>query len=88
MPFPLPPGPAPLKRKLLVCLLPALGCLLIVLTGLLPVQAQFLPALEASATQVTSSQFLPVFSQGNVELSPVFLDGRIIGTVSGFIDFK
>ena len=74
MPFPLPPGPAALKRKLLVCLLPALGCLLIVLTSLLPVRAQFLPALEASAQQVTSAQFLPVFSQGNVELSPVFLD--------------
>ncbi|MDM7952567.1 MAG: mechanosensitive ion channel family protein [Cyanobium sp. CZS 25K] len=88
MPFPLPPGSAALKRKLLVWLLPALGCLLIVLTCLLPVQAQFLPALEASAGQVSSSQFLPVFSQGNVELSPVFLDGRIIGTVSGFIDFK
>ena len=88
MPFPLPPGPAALKRKLLVCLLPALGCLLIVLTSLLPVRAQFLPALEASAQQVTSAQFLPVFSQGNVELSPVFLDGRIIGTVAGFIDFK
>ncbi|MEE4238026.1 MAG: mechanosensitive ion channel family protein, partial [Anderseniella sp.] len=88
MPFPLPPGPAALKRKLLVCLLPALGCLVVVLTGLLPVQAQFLPALEASAQQVTSAQFLPVFSQGNVELSPVFLDGRIIGTVAGFIDFK
>ncbi|MEA5474082.1 hypothetical protein VB716_07580 [Synechococcus sp. CCY9201] len=71
-----------------MCLLPALGCLLIVLTGLLPVRAQFLPALEASAQQVTSAQFLPVFSQGNVELSPVFLDGRIIGTVAGFIDFK
>ncbi|WP_172820773.1 mechanosensitive ion channel family protein [Cyanobium sp. NIES-981] len=67
----------------------AFGGLLMLLGTLLPVQAQFLPALDTTGgQQVTSPQFLPVFSQGNVELSPVFLDGRIIGSVSGFIDVK
>ena len=77
MPFPPPLGLAALKRKLLVWLLPALGCLLIVLAGLPPVQAQFLPALEASAH---TSDFVTV--------SACLFPGKrgIVSRVSGWPD--
>ncbi|WP_216900856.1 mechanosensitive ion channel family protein [Synechococcus sp. CCY 9618] len=65
---------------------------LIVVSVLLAVQlpaiAQFLPTTGPAANRVTEKAFLPVFTQGNIQLSPLFLDGRVIATVSSFIDIK
>ncbi|MEA5474530.1 mechanosensitive ion channel family protein [Synechococcus sp. CCY9201] len=53
-----------------------------------PAIAQFFPTTEPAFNRVTEKAFLPVFTQGNIQLSPLFLDGRVIATVSSFIDIK
>lgn len=51
-------------------------------------EAQIIPDLSAIESTMTSQQFIPVFKQGNIETSPIFLDGRIIGLVPGYISIR
>lgn len=51
-------------------------------------EAQIIPDLSAIESTMTSQQFIPVFKQGNIEISPIFLDGRIIGLVPGYISIR
>lgn len=51
-----------------------------------PVAAQILPSLESLPGKTSAPQLIPTFRQGNIEVSPVFLDGKAISLISGEID--
>jgi small conductance mechanosensitive channel len=70
-------------------LLPLLILVAIMVAGVnTQTAAQIIPDLGAIETSVTAEQFIPVFKQGNIETAPVFLDGRIIGLVPGYISLR
>ncbi len=50
--------------------------------------AQSLPGLGFSEDEITSESYVPVFTRGNLDIAPIFLDGKIIGGVSSFIKLK
>lgn len=50
--------------------------------------AQIFPDLSPIKSNITSEYSIPVFMQGNIETAPVFLDGRIIGLVPGYIHIR
>ena len=51
-----------------------------------PTVAQIPLGLGWSEAQITSEPHVPVFTRWNLDLAPVFLDGKIIGTVSSFTE--
>jgi small conductance mechanosensitive channel len=59
--------------------------LMLVLAGQFPTLAQSFPGLGWSEGDITSQPQVPVFTRGNLEVAPVFLDGQLIGTVSSSI---
>ncbi|MEL4896195.1 hypothetical protein [Crocosphaera sp. Alani8] len=50
--------------------------------------AQSLPGLSLSPNEITTESYVPIFTRGNLDIAPVFLDGKIIGGVSSFIELK
>ena len=59
--------------------------LMLALAWEFPTIAQTLPGLGWSENEVRSESYVPVFTMGNVEVAPVFLDGKLIGTVASAI---
>ncbi len=59
--------------------------LTLALTWDFPTVAQTIPDLNWSEDNISPESYIPVFTSGNLEISPVFLDGKIIGTVESFI---
>ncbi len=55
---------------------------IIFLSGNNPLFAQMIPGLEIPKGDSLAYPSIPVFTNGNLEMVPVFLDGKIIGTVS------
>ncbi|MGA1621341.1 MAG: mechanosensitive ion channel family protein [Synechocystis sp.] len=69
-------------RRSILLGLAALVCLCL-LVGQTPTAiAQILPGVEFTGKKVTNADSIPIFESGNLYLAPVFLDGRIIGTVT------
>ena len=67
------------------------NCLLILALSLgsqLPAISQSLPGLSLSNDEITSESHVPVFTRGNLDIAPIFLDGKIIGGVSSFIEVE
>ena len=62
--------------------------LTLTLAWALPTQAQTLPGLNWSDDDLPTELYGPEFTRGNLEIAPVFLDGRQVGTVSSFIEFQ
>ena len=56
--------------------------------GATMVSAQNLPGLSMSNNEITSESYVPVFTRGNLDIAPIFLDGKIIGAVSSFIELE
>ena len=55
----------------------------------LPTVAQTIPGFGMSSDEEISVQpHVPVFKRGNLEIAPVFLDGKIVGTIASFIQLK
>ena len=54
----------------------------------LPTAALTLPGLSSSGDDLSTESNIPVFTRGNLEIAPVFLDGRVIGTVESFIALR
>ena len=54
----------------------------------LPTVGQALPGLSLSEDEITSESYVPVFTRGNLDIAPIFLDGKIIGAVSSFIELE
>ena len=50
--------------------------------------AQSLPGLSMSEDEITSESYVPVFTRGNLDIAPIFLDGKIIAGVSSFIKLE
>lgn len=50
-----------------------------------PLAAQAIPDLNWSKDDIRPESYIPVFNIGNLEISPVFLDGTMIGTIESFI---
>ncbi len=64
------------------------NCLLILTLAMAwvsPAIAQNLPGLSMSEDEITSESYVPVFTRGNIDIAPIFLDGKIIGAASSFI---
>ena len=53
-----------------------------------PTVAQTLPDLSLSEDEIGSESYVPVFTRGNLDIAPIFLDGKIIGSVSSFIELE
>ncbi len=53
-----------------------------------PARAQFLPGMENIEGEVASESFIPVFRRGNLELAPIFLDGKMLGLASGYVSLR
>ena len=67
------------------------NCLLVLTFALswqLSTAAQSLPGLSMSDDEITSESHVPVFTRGNLDIAPIFLDGKIIGGVSSFIELE
>lgn len=41
-----------------------------------------------SNDEITSESYVPIFTRGNLDVAPIFLDGKIIGAVSSFIELE
>ena len=50
-----------------------------------PAIAQTFPGLSLSEGSINSIHNIPTFTSGNLELAPVFLDGKFIGSIPSFI---
>ncbi len=59
--------------------------LTLVITWEFPTVAQTLPSLGWSEDNISTESYIPVFTSGNLERAPVFLDGKVIGTVESFV---
>ncbi|MEB3160455.1 MAG: mechanosensitive ion channel family protein [Synechocystis sp.] len=57
----------------------------ILLTGDRPIIAQGIPALGLIEGEFVARPYVPTFRSGNLEFAPVFLDGKVVGTVSARI---
>ena len=53
-----------------------------------PTIAQAIPDLNWSEDNISPESYIPIFTVGNLEISPVFLDGKMLGTVESFVDLK
>jgi small-conductance mechanosensitive channel len=53
-----------------------------------PVRAQFLPGVEKVEGETPSGALIPVFRRGNLELAPIFVDGKMVGMASSFISVR
>ncbi|MDJ0556914.1 MAG: mechanosensitive ion channel family protein [Microcoleaceae cyanobacterium MO_207.B10] len=63
--------------------------LTLTLTWEFPTIAQTIPGLGMSADEeISVNYYVPVFKRGNLEIAPVFLDGKIVGTIASFIQLK
>lgn len=51
-----------------------------------PTVAQMLPGLDWSDEEIARESHIPTFTRGNMEIAPVFLDGKFVGAVSSFAD--
>ncbi|MEL7038879.1 MAG: mechanosensitive ion channel family protein [Cyanobacteria bacterium J06592_8] len=51
-----------------------------------PTVAQMVPGLGWSKEDIAPESYIPVFPKGNLEVAPVFLDGKLIGTIPSFIE--
>ncbi len=51
-----------------------------------PVAAQLIPGMQPAAGKIQAPQIIPTFRQGNIEVSPLFLDGKAISIMSGDIN--
>jgi small conductance mechanosensitive channel len=69
----------------LICV--GLLALFLILFSQSPVLAQF-TGLGLSEDDISSPSYVPVFTRGNLDIAPVFLDGKLIGTVSSFIKLE
>ena len=73
-----------LASWLSVCLI----VLSLVQTIVFPSVAQTLPGLGFSGDEIDTRTNVPIFTRGNLNLAPVFLDGKTIGAVSSFINLE
>ena len=53
-----------------------------------PTKAQLLPDLSVSADEVRTAPNIPTFNRGNLDIAPVFLDGKVVGSISSFIQLE
>ena len=66
-------------------------CLLVLTLNLaweLPTLGQSLPGLSISDDEITSESYVPVFTRGNLDIAPIFLDGKIVAGVTSFIELE
>ena len=78
-----------LRRFTRILVFTLLNCLLLLaLVNQLPASAQSLPGLGLSNDEITSESHIPVFTRGNLDIAPIFLDGNIIGAASSFIELE
>ncbi|MGK7953427.1 MAG: mechanosensitive ion channel family protein [Xenococcaceae cyanobacterium] len=54
----------------------------------LPSLGQSLPGLSISDDEITSESYVPVFTRGNLDIAPIFLDGKIVAGVTSFIELE
>ncbi|MGA1622167.1 MAG: hypothetical protein ACO36E_05500, partial [Synechocystis sp.] len=57
----------------------------VLLPGDRPMLAQGIPTLGAMEESALARPYVPTFRRGNLEFAPVFLDGKVVGTVSARI---
>ncbi len=77
------------KTIRILAFLLSVGALTLALTWEFPTVAQTLPGLSWSEDDIpTRESYIPVFTSGNLEVAPVFLDGKMLGTVESFIQLK
>ncbi|MGK7932737.1 MAG: mechanosensitive ion channel family protein [Microcystaceae cyanobacterium] len=50
--------------------------------------AQMIPGAGLSDATLPSRFSVPIFTVGNLEIAPVFLDGKRVGTVTSFVDYR
>jgi small conductance mechanosensitive channel len=50
--------------------------------------AQMLPSLGWSEGDIKIESYIPTFYRGDKEIAPVFLDGKMVGIVDAFVQFK
>ncbi|MGK7923428.1 MAG: mechanosensitive ion channel family protein [Trichodesmium sp.] len=63
--------------------------LTLTLTWEFPTVAQTIPGFGISSAEgISVNSYVPVFKRGNLEIAPVFLDGKIVGTIPSFIQLK
>ncbi len=62
--------------------------LTLIITEAFPTAAQTLPGLSLSSNDITTESYVPIFTRGNLDIAPIFLDGKIIGGVSSFIELE
>ncbi|MGF1492238.1 MAG: mechanosensitive ion channel family protein [Microcoleaceae cyanobacterium] len=60
--------------------------LMLTLTWTFPTVAQVLPGLDWSGEEINRESYIPIFQRGNLEISPMFLDGKLVGTIPSFIE--
>lgn len=72
-------------QNLVFMLSVALLALTLTLTWNFPTAAQSLSDLNWSQDDIRPESYIPIFTIGNLEISPVFLDGTMLGTVESFI---
>ncbi len=80
-----------LRRFTRILVFTLFNCLLILALSLgsqLSALGQSLPGLSLSNDEITSESHVPVFTRGNLDIAPIFLDGKIIGGVSSFIEVE
>ncbi len=77
-----------MMRRLMRFLVFLLFVILLTGSGELPSVAQVIPGLGLSKENIPSPSFVPVFTIGNLEIAPVFLDGKLMGAVTSFVDYK
>ena len=53
-----------------------------------PTVAQTISGLSWSENDIGIESYIPVFTSGNLEIAPVFLDGKVVGTVESFIQLR
>ncbi len=79
------------RRYTRILTLTIFNCLLILTLAMAwvsPAIAQNLPGLSMSENEITSDSYVPVFTRGNIDIAPIFLDGKIIGAASSFIELE
>ncbi len=81
-----------LVRRSIRILTLLISAVLLVLTLALawksPAVSQTIPGLGLSEDDINSESYVPIFTRGNLDIAPIFLDGKIIGGVSSFIELE
>ena len=75
-------------RIILLALFICLLSLTLNLAWELPTLGQSLPGLSLSDDEITSESYVPVFTRGNLDIAPIFLDGKIVAGVTSFIELE